>query len=144
MTSIIKLDTIASMNYELLLKEHQLKVTPQRLGILDLMYQHGHISIDNLFSEIKKQFSSISLATLYKNISSMLDTSLITEVKAPEHKTHYEITKQPHAHLVCTECSEHVDIDFDFSTINTMISNENQFDIESSSLIISGKCQKCA
>lgn len=131
------------MNYELLLKEHQLKVTPQRLGILDLMYQHGHISVDNLFTEIKKQFTSISLATLYKNISSMLDTSLITEVKAPENKTHYEITKKPHAHLVCSECSEHIDIEFDFTKMHSMICDENQFDVDSSSLILLGKCKKC-
>ena len=131
------------MNYELLLKEHQLKVTPQRLGILNIMYTHGHISVDSLFAEIKKQFSSISLATLYKNISSMLDTSLITEVKAPENKTHYEITKKPHAHFVCTECSEHQDIEFNFESIHSKLINGNQFDIDNSSLILSGKCKNC-
>lgn len=131
------------MNYELLLKEHQLKVTPQRLGILNLMYKHGHISVDNLFVEIKKQFSSISLATLYKNISSMLETSLITEVKAPEHKTHYEITKQAHAHFVCTDCGSHTDIDFDVKSVCEDVIDKNNYSIETTSLILSGKCSEC-
>jgi len=79
------------MNYETLLKQHQLKITPQRIGILDAMDAAGHITTENLFKQIKKHFSSISLATLYKNINAMLETSLITEVKAPNQKRSFRM-----------------------------------------------------
>jgi Fe2+ or Zn2+ uptake regulation protein len=131
------------MNYELLLKEHHLKVTPQRLGILNLMYGAGHISIEDLYTSIKKQFSSISLATLYKNINAMLETSLIREVKAPECKARYEIAKAPHAHLVCKECGEFKDIDFDFDQITQSIAHSSGYQIQDTALIISGTCPNC-
>ncbi len=131
------------MNYELLLKQNNLKITPQRLGILQLMHEAGHISIEELFASIKKQFSSISLATLYKNINAMLETSLIKEVKAPEVKARYEITKTPHAHLVCHVCGEFRDIRFDIVHMARTIADENGYAVNDTSLIISGTCPKC-
>lgn len=131
------------MNYETLLKEHNLKVTPQRIGILSLMHHSGHISIEDLFELIKKQFSSISLATLYKNINAMLETSLIKEVKAPESKARYEIAKENHAHLVCTKCGEFKDIMFDINQIAHSIADSNGYAINDTSLIVSGLCPKC-
>ncbi len=131
------------MNYEILLKENHLKVTPQRLGILHLMHEAGHISIEDLFTSIKKQFSSISLATLYKNIHAMLESSLIKEVKAPEAKARYEISKAPHAHLVCSECGEFKDIMYDVNHLAHSIADDNGYAINDTSLIISGTCPKC-
>ena len=72
------------MNYENLLREHGLKVTPQRLGILSLMQQSGHVSVDDLYAEIKKQFPSVSLATMYKNINTMMNSSIVIEIKIPK------------------------------------------------------------
>ena len=131
------------MNNETLLKQHQLKVTPQRVGILDMMHNAGHITIENLFEQIKKQFTSISLATLYKNINSMLDSSLITEVKAPNYKTHYEITKEPHAHFVCTSCGEHKDVAFDMNNLCKNLVDETTYEVAKTSVIVSGLCPKC-
>lgn len=74
------------MKHMHLLKQHQLKATPQRLAIIEFMHHAGHISIDDLFSSIRQKFSSISLATLYKNVHTMMDVSLIREVKIPGQK----------------------------------------------------------
>ena len=131
------------MNHEILLKQHQLKITPQRLGILDMMHNAGHITIEKLFEQIKKQFSSISLATLYKNINAMLENSLITEVKAPNYKTHYEITKEPHAHFVCTECGEHKDVKFDMNNLCKDLVDESSYEVAKTSVIVSGLCPQC-
>jgi Fe2+ or Zn2+ uptake regulation protein len=131
------------MNYETLLKQHNLKVTPQRIGILSLMHQSGHISIEDLFESIRRQFSSISLATLYKNINAMLETSLIKEVKAPEAKARYEIAKETHAHLVCTKCGEFKDIMFDLDAIAHNLADDNGYAINDTSLIVSGLCPSC-
>lgn len=131
------------MNNELLLREHALKVTPQRLGILSLMQQAGHISIDDLYLEIKKQFSTISLATLYKNIHSMMDKSLIKEVKIPQMKSRYEITKAEHGHLLCQECGDFIDIDLDLKALVNEVKNESNYKIKESHLVLSGICPKC-
>jgi len=131
------------MNYETLLHEHTLKATPQRLGILALMHKHGHLSIDELFEKIKKQFNSISLATLYKNINAMLESSLITEVKIPTMKSKYEIAKETHAHLLCDSCGEFKDIYLDLDALMSITESKSNYRLKETSLVFSGLCEKC-
>ena len=131
------------MNYETLLREHKLKVTPQRLGILSLMHTMGHINIEELYAQIKKQFSSISLATLYKNINSMVENKLITEVKVPHIKSKYEITKEPHIHLLCDKCSEFIDLDLNVDPLLSEASSKSHYELKGSCIVLSGLCEKC-
>jgi len=131
------------MNYELLLREHNLKVTPQRLGILSLMQRAGHLNVEELFGLIKKQFSSISLATLYKNINAMLETNLITEIKIPQHKSKYEIAKEPHIHLLCQQCNEFIDVSVNIDTLVDEASMKSHYQLMDSSIVLCGLCEKC-
>jgi Fur family peroxide stress response transcriptional regulator len=131
------------MNYELLLRERNLKVTPQRLGILTLLNDFGHISVEDLYQKIQKQFTSISLATLYKNINAMIETSLLKEVKIPNMKSKYEIIKQPHAHLLCQSCGSLEDFEMDMNDINTLLSSKSRFKVHDTDLVFSGICQSC-
>jgi len=131
------------MNYELLLREHDLKVTPQRLGILSLMQREGHLNVEELFILIKKQFSSISLATLYKNINAMLKSSLITEIKIPQHKSKYEIAKEPHIHLLCQKCDEFIDVSVNIDTLVDEASMKSHYQLMDSSIVLCGVCEKC-
>ncbi len=131
------------MNYETLLREHHLKVTPQRLGILSLMHTMGHINIEELYAQIKEQFSSISLATLYKNINAMVENKLVTEVKVPNVKSKYEITKEPHIHLLCSACSEFIDLDLDLHPLLDAASSKSHYELHGSCIVLSGLCEKC-
>ncbi len=131
------------MNYEILLKEHALKVTPQRVGILSLMDKAGHISVEDLYTKISRQFPSISLATLYKNIHSMLKNDLIKEVKAANMKSKYELNKAPHAHLLCEECGEFKDFPLDINSLLENAVKQSHYKMHESSIIFSGICPAC-
>jgi len=131
------------MNYEQLLREHQLKVTPQRLGILSLIENAGHLNVEELFVLIQKEFSSISLATLYKNINAMIERSLLTEIKIPHQKSKYEIAKEPHIHLLCQECSEFIDLDVDIGSVVDEASQKSHYKLLESSIVLCGVCERC-
>jgi Fur family peroxide stress response transcriptional regulator len=51
-----------------LLQKSKLKATPQRVAILKSIEKLGHASIEEIYEDIKENFPSISLATIYKNI----------------------------------------------------------------------------
>jgi len=55
-------------NYISLLKENDLKATIQRTSILQSIDKAGHINIDDIYEDVKKQYPTLSLATIYKNI----------------------------------------------------------------------------
>ena len=131
------------MKYQYLLKSHQLKVTPQRIAIIGLMDHAGHINIDELYQAIREKFSSISLATLYKNVNTMLEVALIREVKIPGQKTKYEIEKASHAHIMCKSCGELKDIEYDPHSILEKTVEMSQYRAEDISIVISGICPEC-
>lgn len=93
-----------------LLKNANLKATPQRLGVLKVLNKHTHPTIDELYAEIKKDYPSISLATVYKNLNALIDEKLAVEVNIPNQKTKYDIYEKPHIHVICENCGEIIDL----------------------------------
>lgn len=127
-----------------LLKEKKLAVTPQRLEIVSLLFKHGHLNIDELYSTLQKSFPSISLATVYKNMHIMIEKSFISELKIPDKKNVYELFKKIHSHVVCTECDSILDVDLDTTSLLAEASMKTHFNLQKSSIVFNGICPKCA
>lgn len=87
-----------------LLKEKKLKATPQRLNILNILLKHEHPNIDELYEQIKAQNPTISLATVYKNLNTMIEEGLVIEIPFANKKTRYDIYEYEHIHLICKNC----------------------------------------
>lgn len=96
-----------------LLKDRELKATPQRLCVLKILRKHEHPSIDELYAEIKKEYPSISLATVYKNLNTLQEQGLVVEVNIANKKTCYDIYEQEHIHVVCDQCGGIEDMSFE-------------------------------
>ena len=130
-------------NYTDTLREHNLKATPQRLAIADALYINGHVNIESLYKIMIKKFSSISLATIYKNINLMIENSFIQEVKIPNTKSVYELTKSSHSHFVCQKCGKVVDIEIDLDDVIKNTMNSTNFKVAKTDLVLSGICENC-
>jgi len=120
-----------------LLKDKNLKVTPQRVAILKEIMKFGHISVDEIFKRIKNDFPSISLATIYKNVNSLKDVGILYEIHTQDSKPKYEIKKKSHAHFICQICGDLVDIPIDRDDFKNY-GNFNQID-----LYLYGICDNC-
>ncbi len=130
-------------NYTDILRQHHLKATPQRLEIANALGCNGHMTIEKLYEVMLKKFNSISLATIYKNINLMIENAFIQEVKIPNEKSVYELTKETHSHVVCRQCNEIQDITLDLSQTAQLASQTSHFKIDKADLVLSGLCQKC-
>ena len=130
-------------NYTNLLKEYDLKVTPQRVAIVEELYTNGHMNIDDLYKKLLSKFPSVSLATIYKNINAMVEKVFLSEVKIPNTKSVYELVKTEHAHLVCSCCGYIEDIMIDSSNILSEASKLTTFKIDSTNIVLNGLCPKC-
>lgn len=130
-------------NYTNLLKDYDLKVTPQRVAIVEELYKNGHMNIDDLYKKLLTKFPSISLATIYKNINAMVEKVFLSEVKIPDTKSVYELVKAEHAHLVCSCCGHIEDIMLDSSDITEQVSKISSFKVNSTNIVLSGICTKC-
>jgi Fe2+ or Zn2+ uptake regulation protein len=123
-----------------LLKNSPLKVTPQRLEILQTIQKNGHISIDDLYAHIKEKFPSISLATVYKNIHTLKDEGILLEIHPQDAKSHFEIKKEPHGHFICKKCGKIYDFEIKTSC-NPNLSEISE--IDESEVYLYGVCKEC-
>eukprot|EP01155_Anaeramoeba_flamelloides_P032387 Anaeramoba_flamelloidesa92805_30.p1 GENE.a92805_30~~a92805_30.p1 ORF type:complete len:135 (-),score=0.48 a92805_30:41-445(-) len=131
------------MDFVSLLKHCDLKVTPQRLTLLEQIHSHGHVDIDTLFENIKKSFPTISLATLYKNINAMVEKDLLKEVKIVGMKNKYELTKKEHAHAICNSCGKVEDVYLDTDSLKDNLETSTQYYISQTDMNFFGVCPKC-
>ncbi|HIP11341.1 MAG TPA: transcriptional repressor [Arcobacter sp.] len=131
------------MDYIAILQNHNLKVTPQRLEIVDILHKNGHINIDDLYKALQSKFPSLSLATIYKNINKMCDKSFLIELKIPDQKNVYELTKKEHSHVVCSKCNAIMDINLDTLSILNQAKELSHYNLDKSSIIFNGLCPKC-
>ena len=51
------------------LRDNHHKITPQRLAIVEILAKsEGHPSVEDIYEQIKDDFPTMSLATVYRNI----------------------------------------------------------------------------
>ena len=130
-------------NYTEMLRAHHLKATPQRIEIANALMQNGHLTIEKLYDILLKKFNSISLATIYKNINLMIENAFIQEVKIPNAKSVYELTKEAHSHLVCEKCGSVEDLHIDLSPMKKLDLSKVDFQINKVDMVLSGICKNC-
>lgn len=125
------------------LKASNLKSTHQRLVILDSIDQFGHVDIDTLYDTIFQKYSTMSKATLYRNINDLISFHILEEVKLPHQKQQYEIKKVPHIHLLCSECGSVEDMFLETKPLLETISSQSGFHINNSFIVMNGTCKAC-
>ena len=131
------------MNYTQHLKENNLKITPQRIAMLNEIETAGHIDVDALYEILRRQFSNISFATVYKNIKQMCELNILEAIKIPQHKQQYEITKAPHIHLACNSCGAVIDMEQCINELMDSAESESGYRLNHSSVVLNGICPSC-
>lgn len=130
-------------NYEELLRSHHLKATHQRLAILGEIEKAGHIDVETLYKNIHDAFPSLALGTLYRNLNDLKETGILTEVKLPERKCRYEITKEPHVHMICEACGKVEDAIVEAETFVHQVEEETGYALKEADMVFTGTCGHC-
>jgi Fe2+/Zn2+ uptake regulation proteins len=86
--------------------------TIQRKIIVTTIHALGHIKTSDLISVLKKEFSSMSPATIYRNLAVLSNDGLIRKISSNLDEDIYEDTsKNNHDHFICEECGTIIDIE---------------------------------
>lgn len=92
------------------LKEKGLKVTPQRVAIYNVVHDmKNHPTAENVVESIKPDFPSISVGTVYKVLSVLVENNLLKKVKSEKDIMRYDAMVDHHHHLYCNETDRIVD-----------------------------------
>lgn len=82
-----------------ILKSHNLKSTPQRIVIYQIMKNLGHASADMIYHEIGDQFQSLTVATVYNVLESFVEAGLLQRRLSSNNKMYFDVNTYNHCHL---------------------------------------------
>ena len=87
-----------------IIAEKGLKVTPQRMIILEAIYSlRNHPTADNIIEYIRKTYPNIATGTVYKVLDTLLEKGIIKKVTTDNDVMRYDGILDKHHHLYCTE-----------------------------------------
>ena len=128
------------------LRDNGHKITPQRLAIVKILAKsEGHPSVENIYDQIKRDFPTMSLATVYRNIVLIKSLGEVLELGFPDGSNRYDGNKpKPHPHVICIKCKKIVDPHLDsLDEMKKEVAEETDFKILNHRLDFFGICSEC-
>ncbi len=125
------------------LKDRGLKATPQRLILLNIIEECGHVDIEFLYKRLKETIPTISISTVYNNVKKLQDAGIIKEVSISAFKPLYETNISEHIHLVCIKCRKIIDFYVDKEEIKKFFSSITKKEILSFEITLFYLCEEC-
>ncbi len=97
-----------------------------------------------LYDKLKPEFPSLSLGTVYRNLSILIELGLARKIDAGSTFDRFEAKTEPHYHLICRKCGKIEDFEKHFfPEIDDEIRQSTDFDIEGHRIDFFGTCSEC-
>ena len=104
---------------------------------------NSHATAEQVFEYVTEACPSISKATVYRNMSQMVERGDLLHIGNFHGAARYDHNLHEHSHFVCDNCKKVFDIKGDFSGLHKNIENEEEFEIKNYHLSFSGLCKEC-
>ena len=128
------------------LSEKGLKITPQRMSILEAIYSINHPTADDIIKYIRQKYSNIATGTVYKVLDTFVQKGLIKKITTDKDIIRYDGLTIHHHHLYGSESDiikDYIDEELDKMLIKYFNKKKiDDFKIEEMSLQIKGKFNK--
>lgn len=126
-------------------KEKKLKLTPQRIAVYKyLKGTKEHPSAEAIYDAIKEDYPTMSLATVYKALKTLVEVDLVQELNVGEGNFRYDGATSSHPHIHCLKCGKVEDIlGINFSNLNDEIKEHTDYEVLSNQVYFFGLCKDC-
>ncbi|MDA8078095.1 MAG: transcriptional repressor [Nitrospiraceae bacterium] len=120
-----------------------LKLTPQRLAILDFLEGNTtHPSAEEIFAAVSDRFPTMSFATVYNTLETLKEKGAVIELTGDPRKKRFDPNTAPHHHLICIRCRRIADVQVDYK-IDLPRSSRMGFEITGNHIEFYGVCPAC-
>lgn len=122
-----------------------LKHSKQRDSLIELLKStKSHPTADWLYSKLKKEYPSLSLATVYRNLGILCEIGEAIKIDVGDGVEHYDATVEDHCHFICSGCNSLIDVNLPYiKSFNKDVEKINNVVVDSKSIVFYGKCEKC-
>lgn len=135
-----------------MLKEKGLKVTIQRLLVLEMMAEHPgeHLTAEQIFDMARARYPEIGLATIYRTVQVLVDLHVIDKVSFDDGFARYELgeieggPKHHHHHAICRKCGQVISFEDDLlDTLEKAVYDRIGFKVVDHEVKLYGFCRDC-
>jgi Fur family peroxide stress response transcriptional regulator len=130
-----------------MIRRFLLKYSKQRELILEtLKNAETHLTAEEIHLQVRRELPSVSLGTVYRNLSLLVELGHIRTLKAAGSlSVRYDGRTDEHCHLICTKCGKITDIDLDvFTPFDVLVYEKTGFSVDDHDLVLKGVCAECA
>ncbi|MEE9935561.1 MAG: transcriptional repressor [Deltaproteobacteria bacterium] len=127
------------------LREKGLKVTPQRLAIVDALVEnrYEHPGATLIFNEARKKAKRVSLSTVYATLKEFCENGLIRQLEFDRMENRYDVDLSDHVNLICNRCGKIFDYSIPASLEPRDIARKSGFVVTDTRLEFHGYCRDC-
>jgi Fur family peroxide stress response transcriptional regulator len=121
------------------------EMTPQRIAVYEMLKgTKSHPSAESIYDSIKDRYPTMSFATVYKTLKTLVEIGMIQEINVGEGNFRYDANASSHPHITCINCRRVDDVEgTDLSSINSDIKSFTNYDVLSSKVYFYGVCPEC-
>lgn len=139
-------------NFKEILKSHGLKVTNQRVILLEALSKHKgeHLTPEEIYEIVKEEHPEIGLATVYRTIQLLCQLELVEKVVLVDGIVRYEMTERDrgsahhHHHIICLDCGNVESFEDDLlENLESAIAKKTGFEVVNHEVKFYGYCNKC-
>ena len=128
------------------LKDKGYRLTPQRLAMLKIIAaSKRHPNAEQIYEQMKANFPTTSLATIYKTLSLLKDRGEVLELTLASGGRRYDGNRPyPHPHVICTRCGQILDPEIaGMAEVSKEMARQTGYQITHHQLNFFGLCPKC-
>lgn len=127
------------------LKQANLKITPQRVAILEeLIDNYDHPTADAIYQKIKPKLPNISFDTVNRTLIVFAQTGVIKTAEDLGGAKRYDPMTEPHHHFHCVRCNKIIDFtNEEYNKIKLPESITNKHQVLGQKIVLDGICQNC-
>lgn len=125
-----------------MLESSGLRPSPQRIAVLSYMgHNFTHPTVDEIYRSLLPDNPSLSRATVYNTLNSLVATGIVRELDIDTSNRRYDFAaKKPHAHFFCRCCGRVIDVDLG----DMEMPSSDDFVVEQLNVNYKGLCAECA
>ncbi len=122
-----------------------LRDTPQRRHVYDLLLtKRDHPTATEVFMRAKEGMPTISLATVYNSLETLVGCGLVKQVHVDREPTRFCPNLEEHGHFVCDACHTVFDVDLASGrTVGRTWELPNGFTVTTHEVSLRGVCAAC-
>ncbi|MDR1117294.1 MAG: transcriptional repressor [Oscillospiraceae bacterium] len=103
-----------------------------------------HPTASEIYDMVRADLPNISLATVYRNLSSLSGAGIIQRIDAGDGTERFDADTATHYHFYCGKCRRVYDLDMPvFSDIDAIAADATGNTVERHTLILYGICKLC-